>query len=283
MLKISFSTLPCEGWSIEKLIDNCQKYGYTGIELREGQGYSVSISTPTEERLRMNQLFQEAGITVTDIASSVCIKGTSVQEIQKCFDELRANICLASSLSAKGVRIFLGNFYAREISSKQDFNYEKIVEFIKNACVFAATHNIEIWIETHNEFSTGKILKKLLEDVGAKNCKVIWDILHSVEDGETPEETLNLLGDKCVHVHIKDAAPFEDLALHDWRYTLLGQGNVPVKDIVGMLLKKQYKGYFSLEWESKWRDELKTPEAAAELVLPVYVDYMKNIINEYYK
>ena len=88
---------------------------------------------------------------------------------------------------------------------------------------------------------------------------------------------MQLLGDQCKHIHIKDGVPFEDTNQHDWRYTFLGEGVLPVKRIVNLLLENGYKGYFSLEWEPKWRKELQVAGAEAEKVFPQYINFMRNL------
>jgi sugar phosphate isomerase/epimerase len=283
MVKLAFSTLPCEGWTVEKIIQYCKQYGFTGIELREGDDSIVSISKEKEEIEDSARLFREAGIEVTDIGSSICVKGNSEDEIKKAIQILQQVVQIAKQLSAKGVRIFLGNFARRNDAQKDELNYNRIVEFIKIACDYGKLYNIEIWIETHNEFATGKVLRKLLDDVDRENCKIIWDIIHPLEDGESPSETLELIGRQCAHVHIKDGRPFDDSMQHDWEYTFIGHGDVPIRRIVELLLNHGYQGYFSLEWESKWRDELKVPGTEPEIILPFYAEYMKKLLFGYVK
>lgn len=280
MMRLAFSTLPCEGWTVQKLISYCKQSGFKGVELREGEGSIVSLSKSKEELDRIAQMFCEEQIEVTDIGSSICVKGKSDEEIKNAMQQFEQVVQIANSFSVKGIRIFLGNFTIRYDAPKEKLDYTRIIEFIKNACDYAAQYNTEVWIETHNEFATGKVLRKLLDDVNKENCKVIWDIIHPLEDGEEPEETLKLLGEQCAHIHIKDGRPFDDPMMHDWEYTFLGQGNIPIKNIVKLLLENGYSGYFSLEWESKWRKELKVPESEAEAVLPAYAEYIREIINE---
>lgn len=275
-LKLSFSTLPCQGWSIEKIIAYCKQYGFAGVELREGKDAIVSVTMKEEKLEEISRQFREADIEVTDIASGICVKGSSEEEIQSALLSLKGAAFLAHHLCAKGIRIFLGNFARRYDDYKETLSYDKIISFIKEVCDYVDQYGIEIWVETHNEFATGKCLRKLLEDVNRDNCKIIWDILHPLEDGEEPEETLKCLGKHCVHVHIKDGIPPQDPLQHDWRYTFIGDGDVPVKRIVELLFRQGYEGYFSLEWETAWREELQVPGAKAEEVLPSYAEYMRN-------
>jgi len=51
-------------------------------------------------------------------------------------------------------------------------------------------------------------------------------------------------------------------------------GNIPIKRIVKLLFENGYSGYFSLEWEIKWRKKSKVmgSEAEAEAVSPDFAE-----------
>lgn len=116
-----------------------------------------------------------------------------------------------------------------------------------------------------------------MADVGQANCKVIWDLLHPVEDGEPPEQTLAFLLAKCAHVHIKDGRPAKDPLVHDWVYTPVGAGALPIPQMVGLLMRNGYDGYFSLEWETKWRGELQELRLDPSDVPAEYARYMRSL------
>lgn len=278
MLNLAFSTLPCDGWSVEKLLSYCKEYGYKGIEIREGPDSIVSTATQRAEISRVSRLFKEADVTITDIGSSVCITGQTTQAIQANLENLVQLSQLADQLGAGGIRVFLGNFARRRDDPKIELNYPLQIECLQKACDYALNLGVEIWVETHNEFSTGRVLRKLLEDVNRPNCRIIWDILHPLEDDEDPQDTIKYLGQQCAHLHIKDAVPYDDPLAHDWRYTWLGDGKIPVKEIITLVQAQGFEGFFSLEWETKWRVELQKPEFVPERILPFYPKYMKNLL-----
>ncbi len=277
MLKLAYSTLPCAGWSPEKMIQFCCDYEFSGIELRESDETWVSVKLSQQERIRIRKLFEKHHIQITDIGSSVCVLGNAAEDRTKKMSSLQANIELAAELNARAVRIFLGNLINKHSDPKELIDQGRIVEFIQLACDYAQRFNIEIWVETHNENSTGKALHQLFKDVNKNNCGAIWDVMHPLEDHEQPEDTLRWLGSHCRHVHIKDGKPFSDPAFHRWEYTRLGEGTIPNKKIITMLLNNHYNGFFSLEWESKWRPELQFEGTEPEFILPCYADYMKAI------
>lgn len=273
-MKLSFSTLPCEGWTVEELIACCQTYGFTGIELKEDANYAVSITSTDAELQRASELFRSAGITVTNIGTRVRFTGVEEDAPAK-MQELKRNIDIAQVMEAKGVRIMLGNHYKIK-HTVLPLDRDRIIAYVREACDYAAERSVEVWIETHNEFSTGYVLRKLLHDVNRSNFKVLYDIIHPYEFGEAPEDTVRLFGNDCTHVHMKDGVPFENTQLLDWKYTVTGDGQLPIASMLRLLQESEYDGYYSLEWEPKWRPELRELNLDVHQVLASYAAYMKS-------
>lgn len=276
MNRLSFSTLPCEGWTLERMLSAAKEYGFGGIELREGTAWGVAADRTQAERRRALRAFEDAGVRVTDIGSGVCFTGGPGDERQ--WAEFGRTVPLAGDMNAEGIRIFLGHFATRRDRPVPPIFYREIVSRLRAACDLAASRGVQLWIETHNEFATGRSLRKLLEDVERPNCAVIYDIIHPLEEGEAPEETVALLGSRCVHVHIKDGKPFDDPLEASWEYTKVGDGRVPIATIVGLLERAGYSGSYSLEWETKWRKELQVPGSEPDVVFPHYVAFMRRIL-----
>lgn len=270
-MKLSFSSLPCEGWSVERLIDGCRRHGFEGIELKVCEGYAITPESSDEEIKSAAARFREAGIVVTNIGSSVTLNGIGDESAQ--LSAISRHLRIAALLGARGVRIFPGSFFKKIEERNRAHNIDRLVNRIQEACDEALAHGagVELWIETHNEFSTGNVLGELLARVGRRNCRVIYDILHPLEFGERPEETIGRLDGAIAHVHIKDGVPNADPELHDWTYTKIGDGLLPLAQIIDLLRRQGYDGYYSLEWETKWRPELR----AAKLELDdVFADYV---------
>lgn len=277
MRQYAFSSLPCADWTAPQLIEACTSLGFKGIELRECGNSLISVNMSVQQAHDVSSLFQQAGIAVTNIGSSITIRGTETDG--RALQEFKKAVQLAAIMRAKGIRIFLGNFIKRKDDPRKPLNNEGIINWLRTACIHATaiSPEIEVWVETHNEFSTGAVLKKLLEDVNHPACKVIYDIIHPLEDGEHPEQTIKLLGDRCAHVHMKDGIPSQDQMIHDWTYTEIGKGALPIAPIVNLLEQEGYKGYYSLEWETAWRRELQELNLDVNEVLEGYIRYMKNL------
>jgi len=271
-MKLAFSTLPCMDYGVKELIACCNKFNIEGIEIRAGNGNSILGETEDISLLQIGEKFAHSNIKVLCIGSSVCFKGYEPNKVKEAIEIIRRG----KLVGACGIRIFLGNF-ARRFDSKRDLiDHDGIVRALKELCQY--DKSFSIMVETHNEYATGKILSQLKNDVAEDNSKFIWDIVHPIEDGEDVETTWYYIGEHISHLHIKDGRKREDPIWHDYEYTLLGQGQLPIKDILHVLKKAGFKGFLSLEWESLWREELKQYSTDMNFLLTMFQKTISNLL-----
>ena len=212
-----------------------------------------------------------AGCEITDLASSVSIKdrnGKTVETAKRCID-------LAAAVGARGVRIFVGA-HLKTFDDVPEQDLAGAAESVREMCAYAKPLGVEIWAETHSSLSTAKAMCEFCDTVKADNLKILWDVLHSIEFAEPMEESLRLIGDRLVHIHIKDAVAPEDPKLTQYRHTALGKGAFPLSELLKLLEKANYGGYISLEYELPWRPELKDCYADADGILAAYNEWLEN-------
>ncbi len=100
MKRLAFSTLPCEGWSLDEMIAFAKECGFNGMELREGAIWGISTELTQDERKATLQKFEQAGIRITNIGSGVCFTGKEGDGGQ--FDNFQKVVALAHDLKAGG-------------------------------------------------------------------------------------------------------------------------------------------------------------------------------------
>lgn len=250
MLKRGFSTVACIDAPYEEVIAQASSAGMAAIEVRLEKNNRMFGLTDGQIPNLLCAL-KTAGLFISDLAAGISVKDYSYENIKKA----RECVLLAEKADVQAVRVFPTNFCNKK-SDYGDYDYGGMVRSLQEMCEFAAAHGRRIWIETHNEFSTGSSLKPLISDVGSPALSVIYDVMHSVEMGETPKQTVALIGDRIAHVHIKDGVPMDDPDSATFRYTALGAGVVPTGEAIQALKTVVYEGILSLEWEDAWRAEL---------------------------
>ncbi len=271
MMKRGFSTVAFANLDYNDIIEAAVRNKMDGVEIRLDTQNNL-FGHPAEDTEMIGNAFRDAGVEISDIGTSVCIKGYSqaqVETYKKCLD-------VAKIIGAKGARVFLANFLGK-FTQSAPYDYDGIVQALKEACAYGEKVGVEVWVETHNEFSTGEVLAKLWDDVGSKNLKFIWDLIHPIERYESVEDTMKFMGDKIAHVHVKDGRKKTDKNEINYLYTKLGEGDVPVGEMLALLRNAGFDGYLSLEWEAAWRAEIKTTYTTPDALLSAYNAYLDSV------
>jgi fatty-acyl-CoA synthase len=104
--------------------------------------------------------------------------------------------------------------------------------------------------------------------VNSPFAAALWDMHHPYRYfNETAEDTLANLGKYIKYVHTKDSVMIDGKPV----YRLMGEGDLPVPEMLRALEKSGYDGYISLEWVKRWAGDLED----AGVVFPHYARYME--------
>lgn len=264
-MKLAFSTLGCPEWTVEQIIETGKKYGYQGIELRGIQSAMEPegmICFQPENRQKTLDMFRENGL-------ELCVYGTSVhfhdpatveEHYQKALEALR--FCAECGIPM--MRIF-GNEVQPETEETQ---LEQIACYFEKLCQEAEKVNVRPLLEVHGNLTTIERLRYVAERVKSPAFGIIWDVGHThAHYGLQFETFYRALKPWICHIHMKDAV-HENGKLH--HLCPVGEGQLPLREIVAMLEDDGYQGFYSLEWEKRWHPELDEPE----VVFPAYAEWM---------
>jgi sugar phosphate isomerase/epimerase len=274
-LKLAYSTLGCPGWTVEQAAQAVNRYGYDAIEWRLADGEPITPRTPDAVRQRLIDATRREGLTVACLDTSCHVVQPDDAGRQATLQEAKVMLDLAAELGAPYIRVFGGKI-------PKGFTREALIEptgkLLAEAAAYGKSKGVTILVETHDDWASTPDTLSLTKAAGrAAPVNILWDVHHPYRMGETPEESLDNLftGGEISHVHIKDARRASN-ETGGWTLTLLEEGEVPVKEIVGLLHEINYKGYLSLEWEKKWHPEIEEPEVA----LPQYAMLLRSYLLE---
>lgn len=267
-MKLCFSTLGCPDWSFAEILSAAQDLGYDGVEIR-GIGKEIDVMRirefgPPNIENTIKRLVG-LGIEIPVFCSACCLN--TVEKDGPVWLDAKAYVDAARRMGVKFVRV-LGDFSA---APEREADDALVGGMLKKIARYAQQNSVDILVESNGSYSDSRRLKKLIEDTGAGNVGVVWDIHHPYRyAGESPEQTVSILGKLIAHVHVKDSRA-EDGRI---RYTLPGDGDIPVKACVRALEKIGYEGHLSFEWPKRWYPNLEEPCVA----FSQYMDYMREII-----
>ena len=264
-MKFCFST---KGWHNRTFDDFCQvaaDLSFNGIELhninnslfkeKNGEFYSYAKAS-TRRKLYEQNLEIPCIDAICDIASDF---DASKAEILKCIE-------ISDNLHIKNIRL--------RAEKPQDMDAAlTTVKTLLNAVLPVATQKcISLLIETAGMFSKAADLCALLDSFASDNLGALWNFSDAYfEGGEQPEEVIKALGAYVRHVHIHDAKKEND----NIEFCLLGEGELPLKELMLSLRSVNYDGFLSLVWNPAWCPDLDD----MEIIFSQFLNYMRQFGN----
>ena len=262
-MKIAFSTLCCPNYEWKEIFSMATDLGFDGIEVRHIQEDEAKSPFRYDKCDETAETLKKLKIEIPCLSTGGCLKLNELWDETKA--EILTYISIASKLGTKYIRI-LGDLHESPESEVDD---AVICERIKEIAPEAEKHNITLLVETNGVYANTERLCSLLNSVASDNVAALWDVHHPYRFfGETPETTLTNLGAYIKHVHVKDSVMTEDGKVE---YKIIGEGDLPLNDIMLALKSINYEGYVTLEWVKRWYPDL----TDACIIFPNFVDYMR--------
>lgn len=256
-MKLAFST---KGWHNSSFEDFCKIAGdlkFEGIELHNIHGPLFTekdgVFHDYAAASTVRKLY-ESGLQIPCI-DAICSPGvpaekdSSVKEITDCLD-------IAKNLHIPYVRV-----------KAAEGGAEAVADVIREVVSDAEEKGVALLIETTGIFCDTAALRELLESFACDSISALWDMYSTFfTAGEGPEDTIRNLGAYVKHVHIKDAAKTES----GTEFCLIGEGQLPIKEMMLALRSVNYDGFISLEWDPEWCPELDD----MEIIFSHFVNYI---------
>jgi len=253
-MKICYSNLACPDWNFERTVEAVATYGFDGLEIRLLDGEVVTPALDAGHRRRAEEALRHSGVAVAALDTSLLV---TTDDRRGFLADLAVMSEIAQQWGAPLLRLFGGKLPAGEADRADAL--KKAGELLAEAAEVARTYEARVALETHDDFSSAHTVAEALGHAGGA-AGAVYDSHHPHRMGETPAEVLEALGSHVWHVQAKDAVR---LAGEDqWQLVPLGEGEVPVQEMIGLLRASGYQGWLSLEFEKKWHPELAPPEEA---------------------
>lgn len=265
---LAFSTLGCPDWSLQQIVDFAAQHGFKGIEVR-GLMRQMDLLQCKEfsEQNRTNslRLLHDKGLEIINLGSSATLHFAEAGMRKKNLDEGKRYIDLAQQLNCPYIRVFPNNFpKGQEKNQTMDLIAKGLLELGDHA----KGSNVIVLMESHGDLIYVNDLQQVMKAAEHKHVGLVWDMANMwAKTKESPTMAYEKLKKYIRHTHIKDGKVVNDTIT----YTRLAQGNVPIFEMIDLLSRGGYKGYYSLEWEKMWHPELEEPE----LVFADYAVVMK--------
>ena len=251
-MKLSFSTRGWPGLTFDEMFETAQDMGFSGVEVYNVQDFSELTEkgghfhkynvAATVRSLREKQI----NIPCFDTSLDISAEKDVITEIKTVMD------------IAYNVRVP----YVVVCALKDE--EERVYSAISSLLPYAEKIGVSLLIKTSGIYSDTARLRNMLDRFASDRLAVLWDIYHPYRDlGESTDTTIKNLGGYVKHVHMRDS---DNLG----NYQLIGEGSMPIDDVMLALSSVNYDEFISLEWKPEWLKDLQDPE----IIFPYFVNYM---------
>ncbi len=258
--KLCYTTLGTPSWGWQEIIDKAVLYNYKGVEVRGVQDQINILDSPYFKGTAWKEskrIADDAGIEVVNLNTSAHLHEHDKVKRQKNIDEVKGYIDLAEKMDSSFVRVFPDKF-------PEGYTKEATVNLMKQTLQelgeYAKGSGVKVLLDAHGALVRSADIDEVLKVQNPKVTGLIWDFFNMhYQTGESPSEMMKVLKNYVSFVQLKDGY-LSNKEKHD--YTLMGDGEVPYKEILMLLDTMNYKGFVSFEWEKRWHPELADPDVA---------------------
>ena len=250
-MKLSFSSRGWNGLSFENMLDTAADMGFSGVEIynlqkqasmtEKGAPFHKYNVASTARQIRERNIAIPCFDTSCDVSDPTVINTVvGLMEIARDANVPYVSVC----------------------ALKDDENavFSTLTALLQKA----EQLSVSILVKTSGIYSDTYRLRTLLESFASDRLAALWDVHHTYRDhGESGDDTIKNLGAYVCHVHVRDSDESGD-------YQLIGEGTMPISDVMRALSSVNYDAFISLEWKPEWLEGLDDPE----IIFPHFVNYM---------
>jgi hypothetical protein len=226
-------------WDLPTLINNCEKTGVLGLELRTQHAHGVESSLNRQQRRQVKRRFEDSSVTLVGLGTNFAFHHIDMARLKKDIEGAKEYIRLSHDVGGSGVKV-------KPNDLPKGVPHEKTVEQIGKSLNelgrFGADYGQQIRLEVHGSCSPLPIIKQIMDVADHPNVGVCWNCNPEDLGGEGLEYNFNLVKDRLGStVHIRE----------------LNIGNYPYQQLMNLLVNINYKGWVLLEARTEPQDRVK--------------------------
>ncbi len=227
-------------WDVPTIIKNCTKAGIKGVELRVEHAHGVTINLNPSERAKIRSLFTESNVKFLGMGTNQRFDYPDKEELKNSINIAKEFIKLSYDIGGSGIKVKPNGFH-KGIPKKKTIT--QIGKSLNELAKFGEYYGQEIRLEVHGK-GTQLLpnIKAIMKVADHQNAVVCWNSNSEDLVNGGLEYNFNLVKNKLGDtVHIRE----------------LNIGDYPYKDLMDLLIKKNYKGWILLECRTNPEDKIK--------------------------
>lgn len=252
-MKISFFTNSLHRWPIEKSFEVASKFGYDGIEIWGGRPHAYAPDMRPEDIQKIKDLSAKYNLPIVSFEPEMaCLLwrdqrwiDESMEYFRQCIDFCKAIGCPYMVMAALQC--------SYEYSTDED--WAQFIKYMKELAAYSeSVDGVTMILETVTPWEGNILIRsddtvRALKEINSPKVKAMLDLAAPLTVGEPSSNYFDRLGKDLVHVHLVDCK--KDVEDH----LILGDGELPMEEVLSMLDSYGYDGYCSVELFDEYRTE----------------------------
>lgn len=249
-MKPAFSTVACPDWTLARLAERAEQWGYVGVELRT-HGYGsrdIACEPALTAPAKVRGMLERAGLSICSLATGIRYDDPITPPIlglyldqEQMIRETKACIDLAVQLEAPFVRVFgfeiVGNEPRKNALARITDRLIKCADYCRNS-------GVQLLLENGGSFSTAVQVAEVIDRVGSPLLSASYSLPVAAAAGEVIENGVAILGDRIKVVKVKD--------LKAGRPVALGEGDLNPRAAIEAAAKAGFNGWLVHEFDRAW-------------------------------
>ncbi len=245
-------------------IEKSKELGFDAVEIVDFVNFSCAAEEMPEKAREIKALAEKQGLEISSLAIGADFINGSGGDREKEIARVKSYVDLAAILGAPRMRHDITQGYPKD--SGKYCSYESLIptlsEAVREVADYAASKGVLTMTENHGFYSQDSDrVEKLYTAVNHPNFALLCDIGNFMCADENPALAVARVAPYTQYVHAKDfvwksfydADPgegaFQTRAGNYLRGTIIGHGNVPVKQCLHILKAAGYDGTIAIEFE----------------------------------
>ena len=224
-------------WDLQTLLNNCQKTGLLGVELRVEHAHKVEPNLSSSERADVKKMFADSPVQFIGCGTNGQYDFPDKEKLRQSIESTKAYIKLSHDCGGSGVKVKPNGFH-KEVPKEKTI--EQIGQSLNELGKFAADYGQQIRLEVHGE-ETQELpnIKAIMDVASNKNVAVCWNSNPQDLIGKGLEYNFNLVKDRFGDtVHVRE----------------LNVGDYPYQQLMTLFVKMSFKGWILLECRTQPAD-----------------------------
>ncbi len=238
-MKLAFSTRYMQDMSLSGYLGLAKEQKYNAVEIYDIYKECFKGEKPS---------FEGSGVFSTK--RKQLNTGISISQLDFPFDISDAQNLEENVMLAENIIVTASEINVPFVRANAATDTAAAEEFLVRVQEIAARQNVIILVETDGVFSDSSVLCECLDRFASDNIAACWNMYSTFfKAKEDAEITIKNLGAYVKSVLINDAD-------RDGTPVLIGEGELPVGEMINALRSVNYNGFVTLEWNPLWMPEI---------------------------